>query len=395
MKVLHLTNKPIFPLVDGGCIAMHAFLKNMLHLGFEVKNLTIATSKHPFDLSAFPARLREIILPEAGFINTTVHAKDAFLSFFNKKSYNVSRFYDRNFELLLIEKLSQADYGLVVLESAYLLPYLAAIRKHFKGKVLLRAHNVEFRIWERLAEAETSIFKRIFLKKLARDLKQYELKYLKATDGIACISDADKEQFKALGIKVPMCTIPVSMDFTPTEPLNLKSSDFFFLGSMNWQPNIEAVDFLLKEIFPQIQVLLPEARLHLAGSFMPEKLLKLNQKNVTVHGKVADVKDFMSSSGILIVPLKSGSGIRIKILEALASGVPVIATSVGFEGIPVKHEVHGLIADSSEAIAQSAIRLSKDPQFAAEMAKNGQKMALSTYSKENVSNKLLEFIQSI
>lgn len=400
MRILFITNKPVFPLSDGGNIASLALLKNLLHLGFNVKNLTIETGKHPFRLADFPEALRHIIAPEAVFVDTAIRAGDALLSLFRKDSYNVSRFYSPAFEKAIIDEVKQGSYGLVILESVYTLPHLPAIRQHFDGKVIVRTHNVEHRIWERLAAEEKNVFKRVFLRKLAKDLKNYEIAHLPLTDGIAAISDDDLSQFGKLGIKTPMRTIPVSMELSGNADFDYPASqagkhDFFFLGAMNWQPNIEAVDLLLQEIFPKISEQLPEARLHLAGSFMPDALKNLRQPGVVVHGKVASAHDFMTAHGILLVPMRSGSGIRIKILEALANGVPVIGTTVGFEGIPVKHEVHGLRCDAVIDIAQAAVRLSNDPALAASLGKNGREMVLSTYSQKNVSNTLLAFIGSI
>ncbi len=400
MRILYITNKPMFPLTDGGSIASWTLLKNMLHLGFGVKYFTIETDKHPYEPEEFPKDLLNIVAPKVVYINTAIRAKDAFLSFFNSKSYNISRFYSPAFEQAIAEELKSSEYGLIMLENAYVLPYMKTIRKYHKGKVMIRTHNVEYRIWERLAQDEKGTLKRMFLKKLAKDLKSYELQNLPLTDGIACISEDDLREFRKMGIQIPIRSIPVSMDLPDSDFDFLQSAaadknDFFFLGSMNWQPNIESVDYLLKEVFPKILQQLPDARLHLAGSYMPDKLVNLQQPGVIVHGKVDSVKDFMTSHGILLVPMKSGSGIRIKILEALSMGIPVISTTVGFEGIPVEQEIHGLRADSPDELVQASVRLSQDKKLAARLGKNGQQMVLETYSEANVSKKLLEFIESI
>jgi glycosyltransferase involved in cell wall biosynthesis len=395
MKVLHLTNKPIFPLLDGGCIAMHELLKNLLELGFEVKNLTIETSKHPFELDQYPASLRQIISPESVFIDTKIKAKDAFTSLFGNTSYNISRFYNVKYENKIIETLKTTKFQVIILESAYLLPYLHAIRKNFEGKVILRAHNVEFKIWEQLAVSEIGIIRKLFLKKLAKDLKTFEVKNLKKVDGIACVSENDLMHFKNLGISTPLCTIPVSMDFDIENIPTIQKNRFCFLGSMNWKPNIEAVDLLLNKIFPKILEQIPEAELHLAGSFMSDKLLNLKQNNVFVHGKVTDVNAFLGENGILLVPLKSGSGIRIKILEALSIGVPAISSTVGFEGIPIKNEIHGMIANRTKDFVEAAIFLASNLEIAKSMGQKGQVLVIETFNIHNTSKKLLAFIQSI
>lgn len=395
MKVLHLTNKPIFPLLDGGCIAMHELLKNLLQLGFEVKNLTIETSKHPFDPEQYPVALRQIVSPESIFVDTQIKAKAAFLSLFGNTSYNISRFFSIDYENKIIETLETANFQVIILESAYLLPYLPAIRKNFNGKVILRAHNVEHKIWERLAASEVGIAKKLFLRKLAKDLKKFEITTLKKVDGIACISEDDLLHFRSLGIFTPLSSIPVSMDFDTENLHTIQRNKFCFLGSMNWKPNIEAVDLLLNKIFPKILENIPDAELHLAGSFMSDKLLNLKRKNVFIHGKITDVKAFLSENGILLVPLKSGSGIRIKILEALALGIPVVSSKVGFEGIPIKNEIHGMIANETKNFVEAAILLASNSEMANEMGKKGQILAIETFNIHNISKKLLAFIQSI
>ncbi len=394
MKVLLLTHKPIFPLVDGGCIAMHEFLQNLLHLDYEVQNLSISTFKHPFDLKEYPSDMQEKILPESVPVNTRVNIVTVLKSLFQSGSYNVSRFYSADFEKLIIDKIKKSDFNFIFLESAFLLPYLPAIRKIFKGKVFVRTHNVEYLIWERMAQFEKNFIKKKYLQKLAKDLKVYEINNLKKVDGLICISDLDKKTFQSLGIHIPMVSIPVSMQLDEEIHFNGNSNDIFFLGAMNWQPNIEAVDVLLHAIFPTIRDQFPETKLHLAGSFMSSKLINLKQENVIVHGHVENVAKFMAEHGILVVPLKSGSGIRIKILEAMSVGTPIISSSIGFEGIPILNRIEGIVANTNQEICDAIWDLIEAPTLAQAMGQKGRKMIQQKYSQEQVSAKLYEFLKS-
>lgn len=395
MKVLHITNKPIYPIVDGGCMAMNALLKSLLNLGFEVKNLCLSTKKHPFNREAYPEKLQQICRPESVEIDTKVRAKSAFFSLFRSDSYNVSRFYNPQFAALIENELKHNNTGLVILESLYVLPYLSIIRKNFNGKIILRAHNVEHLLWERLASNETHFLKRPFLKKLAVDLKKYEIQQLQKVDGIATVSEADKNYFSEKGIRTPMQWIPVSLDFKKYHDFSLAKDHFFFLGAMNWKPNQEAVERLTKTIFPAISKINPRANLHLAGSFMEEFHLPEKLENTQIHGHVSNVGDFMRAHGILIVPLISGSGIRIKILEAMSLGIPVISSSIGFEGIPVQHNVHAYIADSDETFVEIAQNLMEMPELAHQIGQAGKKLVEQTYDSTVISKQILEFIEHI
>lgn len=394
MKILLITHKPIFPLIDGGCIAMKEFMQNLLHLDFEIQNISISTSKHPFDLNEYPEEIQKSIQPESVFLNTKVNPLKAIQALIKGDSYNVSRFYSSDFEKLIIEKINNSTFDFILLESAFLLPYLPAIRKNFSGKVLVRTHNVEYKIWERMASFEKNFLKKKYLQKLAKDLKSYEIQHLKKVDGLICISDLDKRTFQAHGIYIPMVTIPVSMKVNDAFKFDGNSKDIFFLGAMNWQPNVEAVESLLKDIFPKIRTKFPQTKLHLAGSYMSSKLTNLKQENVVVHGRIKDVNQFMSAHGILVVPLKSGSGIRIKILEAMSVATPVIATSVGFEGIAVLNRIEGIVANSTQEFYDAICDLIESPELAQAIGQKGQNKILLKYSQEQVSNKLYEFLKS-
>ncbi len=394
MKVLLLTHKPIFPLVDGGCIAMQEFMQNLLQLNFDIQHLSISTAKHPFDLSKYPLDIQQKIKPENVFVNTKISLVKAIIALIKQDSYNISRFYSSEFEKLLVAKLKNASFDLLILESVFLLPYLTSIRQHFNGKVIVRTHNVEYQIWERMATFETNILKKKYLQKLAKDLKRYEIDHLKKTDGLICISDLDKRMFQSHGIFLPMVTIPVSIHVEDQFKFNENSSDIFFLGAMNWQPNKEAVETLLNDIFPKIRAKFPQTKLHLAGSYMSSKLINLKQENVVIHGRVENVQKFMSEHGILVVPLKSGSGIRIKILEAMAVATPVIATSVGFEGIAVLNRIEGIVANSTLAFYDAICDLIESPKLAQAIGQKGQSMIIQKYNQEQVSAKLYEFLKS-
>ncbi|MGV3630194.1 MAG: glycosyltransferase family 4 protein [Bacteroidota bacterium] len=395
MNVLHVTNKPIFPILDGGQLAMHRLLMNLLHQGFAVKNLTVETYKHPYDEQAFPENLREIISPEAHYIDTKVNAWDVVKSLFSSESYNIKRFIDKGFEAKIRELLESDNYQLVILESAFLLSYVDVIRRYSDAKIVVRAHNVEYRIWRQAARREKSLFKRIYFKKLAKNLKKYELQHLNMVDGIFCISEQDKEFFRRRAIKVPMAVIPVYMETQDEYPVNYQNNDFFFIGSMSWKPNVEAVRWIVNSIAPRLHKFLPEAKIHIAGSAMPKSMKEKKTRNVVFHGKVPNMLDFMSKHGTLIVPLKSGSGVRIKILEALSIGVPVISTEKGKEGINLTPKKHFLTANITEEFLLQMKFIDTNTTIKESIGLAGKDFIKEEYSIDIVSKKISDFIAKI
>ncbi|MBI1837929.1 MAG: glycosyltransferase family 4 protein [Flavobacteriia bacterium] len=399
MNILYLTNKPIYPISDGGSVAMNQFLKCLLHAGFNVKNYTISTPKHPFEISNFPEKLESIIRPENFYIKTNVNPLDAFKNLFKKDSYNINRFYSKKFENKIIKYIQENNIQLLVIESIFFANYIDQIKKECNIKILLRSHNVEFQIWKKLAINEKFLLKKIYLKKLANDIQKQEELLIQKVDGVACISKSDKNYFKVNFPTIKLATIPVVIESNQIIS-NYENFHFFHLGSMNWKPNIQTVEILIHTIFPLIKKKLPQSKLILAGSNMPEKYKSNPKDGIEIKGYIDDVPEFMSQNGIMLVPLMSGSGVKIKILEGLNMGIPIITTSIGAEGIdtclnnnPSKPTL--IVENDFKKFSEEAIKLATSFENRKMIGQNGLKLIQKKYKIENVTQKLIEFIKYI
>lgn len=395
MNVLHFTNKPIFPILDGGRLATHHLLLNLLDIGFHVKNLTIETQKHPFISTSFPPEIADIIKPEAVFIDTKLNVWAAIKAMLKKESYNVIRYRSSKVEEKLVQLLTKNKYDIIIIESTFLLIYLSVFRQFSDAKIIVRSHNVEYRIWRQAAKKEKFYFKKLYYSKLAEQLKKFELHHLNLVDGVFCISGQDKEFFRRRGVRARMEVVPVFMEVKSEYVVNYSSNDFFYIGSMNWKPNIDAVKWIVNTIAPRFRKINSEFRFHIAGSSMTRGMKSLQDKNIIFHGKVDDVYDFMSKHGTLIVPLKTGSGIRIKILEALSIGVPIISTDKGKEGIGIIPKKEFLSANMTEEIILQMKNCLDKEEMKRGLGENGKKFIQENYTKEIVSKKIRDFIEKI
>ena len=213
-----------------------------------------------------------------------------------------------------------------------------------------------------------------------------------------CISKLDKNKFKSHLPNINYATIPITIEQSQFIS-DYSIQRFFHIGSMNWKPNVESVNFLINDIFPKIKALLPNAELILAGSNMPKDITSNHTKGIKVLGFIEDVPSFMASNGIMIVPLKSGSGVRVKLLEGLSIGVPILTTSQGAEGIEstlsdsTKRTM--IIENEIENIITTAVNLFQNQELRSEIGENGKKLIQSKYQIEPVTNKIIEFIKHI
>ena len=397
MKVLQLCHRVPFPANDGGNIAMLSLSDSLISQQVELKMLTLNTNKHLVDLKTMNDDVLKKYNLEAVPIDTSVRASQAFINIFSSESYNIKRFYSTTFEAKLIEVLRSFAADVILMESLYMTPYIPAIRKYSSAKIVLRAHNVEYIIWKRLADNEKNIAKRIYLSMLAGRLRKYETQVINKIDAIIPITVDDKELFQKIGSKAAMYVAPVGID-AGNYPGQINSENdlcLFHLGAMDWRPNLEGIEWFLDNCWRQINEKFPALKLFLAGRGFPDKLLKRTDTNVKFSGEVMNAQDFMRDKQILIVPLKSGGGMRVKIIQGMALGKTIISTTIGAEGIDYTNGKNILIADTPEEFLKQTEKCLKDKTLCLTIGKEARELALARYSNSIIGKGVLEFLKSI
>ena len=389
MNILYFTNKPIYPIIDGGCVAMDSFLQNLIALNYNVTHLALSTYKHPFLQENYPKKIQDNINIFSKEIDTRIKLIPLITHLFTSDSYNVSRFFDNSTVHILSNLLSVYRIDVIIIESAFLLCYTEEIRSFFSGKIILRAPNVEYKIWENYTEFETNPIKKWYLKLLSRRLKKFELQATKNIDGILTISASDSLLFKHEGVNTAIENVPFSIEL-PIDKATYLPDHYFFIGAYNWKPNYDAALYLIKELFPKILKYNSNAILHIAGSYTPASFYKYQRKEIKIYGKVEHVKDFMLNHGTLLAPIQSGSGVRIKILEALSLGVPVIGTTIALQGIASKSCIQ---ANSTEAFIQAITNL-QEKNFD-RIQEETRNYITTHYQPKHIQQKISEFIENI
>lgn len=387
MKVLHFSHKPAFPLIDGGCIAIKSVLKSLiLHPDIEVFHFTLSTKKHPFNSEAYPESWQKNTGIENCYIDTKTDLLGALVYLIKNKSYNIARFNQKKVRRKLEKLVATHDFDLAVLESAFLLPYLSFFQE--KGiKVFVRTHNVEYKIWQQLANESSNPIKKWYLNRLSKQLKVEELSGLKNADGLISISIDDTDYFSKNLENCPRIeTIETAVHY-PEKPADVAKNDFYFLGAMDWKPNIEGVNWLLKEVFKDSSFPNP---FHLAGKALKKD--EISHDGLICHGEIPDALSFINNHGICVIPLLSGSGIKIKLLENMALGKPIVTTSEGARGVDVIHGTHVLIADTPEDFKSAMIKLMNDEILRKDIGFAAYQFVINNFDENILTNRLVEFI---
>lgn len=397
MRVLQICHKPPLPSIDGGCIAINNISRGLIKELESIKVLTINTLKHPFDLKHYDQNYLEKSKIESTFVDTKLNIVDAFSNLVTYDSYNISRFFSPDFNELIIKTLKSESFDIILLESLFTTPYIETLKTYSSAKIILRSHNLEYIIWKRLSKESANPAKKIYLKLLSSQLKQYELDIFNKIDGIATISDEDKRKYNELNCPVKIETIPFGIETQKYKVSRNKNKalKFFHIGAMDWKPNLEAVSWLLNEIWPRIQKQIPNAELHLAGKNMPDWLFKNSKHNIFNHKEVKDSSKFIIENDIMIVPLLSAGGIRVKIIEGMAYGKAIISTQIGAEGINYKNGENIIIANNPEDFSEKAKKISSKELDHRKIGMNAREHVTNNYDQQYTSKKLISFFETV
>ena len=396
MKILLLCNKSPYPALEGGPMAMNSIVNGLLEAGHQVKILAVNSKKYNVKPEDIPDDYKAKTGIELIDVDLRVRPLKAFKNLFSKKSYHVERFISKNFTNRLIEVLKKDNYDVVQLETLYMTPYVETIRNHSKALIVLRAHNVEHLIWERIAKGTRFFVKRLYINHLTKTLRNYELSAISQVDGIAAITRKDAALFRKYCATTTI-DIPYGVDleaFHPNYAVEAKPK-FYHIGSMNWIPNEEGIRWFIDHCLDAVVAKVPDFVFHLAGRNMPEWLKNNKNPHLDVVGEVTDAKEFVANHNVAIVPLLSGSGIRIKIIESMALGKTVITTLVGAEGILYNEDVNLIIAENKAKMAEAIRRIDQHPEVAMEIGKAARKLVEEVYDNRKIIARLLMFYDQI
>jgi glycosyltransferase involved in cell wall biosynthesis len=280
------------------------------------------------------------------------------------KPYIAKRFFSVDFLNALKNTISEFKPDVILAESLYTAQYFNEIKTIHIPKIF-RAHNVEAEIWYTRAKTEHNVFKYAYYYFLSNKLKKFEIDIAQKSDLIAAITSVDAAYFQQITQNKNVISLPTGFEICETQYRDIEAPNYLFIGALDWFPNIEALNWLTERVWPLIVKQIPSAKLHIAGRNPSKKNIEKWQKikNCIFHGQVENANSFLEKGKIVLVPLFSGSGIRIKILQAMASGLPVVATSKAAIGLGTKNLVNIRIADTASEYAKCAIELHNNKQM--------------------------------
>jgi sugar transferase (PEP-CTERM/EpsH1 system associated) len=316
--------------------------------------------------------------------------------FFSGQPYQIVKYCQAKVAVALRELLKRETFDLIVcdfLVAAGIIPWNLPCPK------VLFTHNVEALIWKRHFEVTRSPLWKAISWREWRTTARAERRYLNLADHVLTVSDADRDCFARLIERAKITVIPTGVDVNFFQPAagEEQLNALVFTGSMDWMPNEDGVFYFVEKILPRIRNQVPDIALLVVGRRPSARLLELSRATagMQVTGAVEDIRPYVLRGSVYIVPLRVGSGTRLKIFEAMAMGKAVVSTSIGAEGLPVRPGRDIMIADSPDEFALAVVGLLQDHARRGRLGRAARELVVQGHTWDSVGYQLESVLETV
>lgn len=390
MRILFIATKSPWPPVDGGRLLLLSTLRQLSDLGLQVE--LVAPVRSPEERDATASYLAPICEPRLIVLSPLSRLLQTVRGALSGLPLVLAHHRSRRLERAVAERLADGSIEVVHVEQLHAFPQAAAaIRKGIP--IVLREQNVEsdlWRGWTQFAEP----WWRIFVGWEGRRLEEAEVRAVRKADLVITVSEEDERRLQELagpGARVRWLPVPFPAELPSAERTLAGEPPVVMFASGAWAPNEDAYRWFLTEIWPEVERRLPRVRLHLFGAPGARNL----PERVDVHPRARDSRDLFVSGSILAIPLRIASGIRMKILEAWARGVSVVATSIAAKGLGASGEETVAIADSGAEFATAISALAADPERARAQVAKGRELLRRRHDPLRSAEELIALYRSV
>lgn len=385
MRILFLHSQIPWPANTGAKIRTYQLIKNL-------------AAEHQITLACFgqgeevPQAIREVTAATLLLPGTTsgrgTMLRALLRSLGNRLPFSVNKYKQKAAVRAVAQLWQQQPFDLVHVDQPHMAVFL---RPEWRVPVLIHEHNVESQIARRFYEQAGNKLLKAFLYLQYRRMERFEQQLWHRYDQVVAVSEQDRQTIRTVvpDKSVPVVENGVDLDYYTYRDSPGKAASLIYVGSMDWLPNEDAMVWFARSIFPAIRRQRPDCELTIVGRAPSEPVRRLAEApGIRVTGTVDDVRPFLAEATLLVVPLRIGGGSRLKILEAMSAGLPVVSTSIGCEGLAVEAGKHLLIADSPERFAADVHELLGDPELQKKLRQAGRKLVVERYSWATMASQL-------
>src|SRR3989344_1278312 len=392
MKVLMLTPYLPYPLLTGGQTRSYNLIKRLSQLGHKITLFCLIKDEderqYVNELEKFCEQVQIFKRSDRPWT-----LRNIFRTGFSFFPFLVIRNWAKKEKEVIEETLKSGDFDLIHAETFYVMPHIPKTNI----PILLVEQTLEYLVYRHFAKESTILPLKPFLYIDVTKMKYWELKYWKQANKVAAMSEEDKNFMLSQIPDLDVDIVPNGVDSAffaekvfkkPKEPIIL------YLGNFTWLQNREAVEVLMKDVWPKIKKQVSNAKLWIIGKNAKDFFAGLESKDIRID-QVEDVREAYQQATVLVAPIYGGGGTRYKNFEAFASGLPVVTTSIGIGGIDAKDGVDVIIRDEPKEIAKAAVDIIKNPQLSEEIAENAKILVKKKYNWDPIARNLSQIYEKL
>lgn len=391
MKILMLTPYLPFPLMSGGQTRSYNLIKN-LSKKHEITLFSLIKSdkerENIAELEKYCKKVQVFNRPAKPWTLSNI-IRTGFSSYPFLVIRNLATEENRAIE----EELSSHHYDLIHAETFYVMPHIPQT----DVPILLVEQTIEYLVYKHYVEEQAPKLLRPLLKIDVMKLKYWETYFWRRAKKVVAMSDSDRSQMEKLSPGLSIDIVPNGIDamYFSKRKKDVLVPRVLYVGNFTWLQNIEAVEDLVDKVWPKIKKEVPKAELWIVGMHMTKYIKNLKSKDIKVTEGIPDIREAYSNATVLVTPIKGPGGTRLKILEAMASALPVVTTTVGAEGLGVKNGKEVLISDNLDGLVKSAIEVLRNSNVARQLGNNGRHFVERNYTWNVSAEKLDKIYEAI
>ncbi|MFZ1082433.1 MAG: glycosyltransferase family 4 protein [Candidatus Kryptoniota bacterium] len=386
MKLLQISPRVPYPLTDGGSISIFNITRQLSERGAQI--YFVAVSGNP--KSDLPDELSRLC--QDGLIADTTKTyglKTALINLFSSAPINIQKYHAKSTLDKIVDFVKNKQFDLIHVDHLHVAYYGIALSRIFNVPVALREHNLELKIMERFSKSSGNPVYRAYAKSQMKKFMKYEPLICSMVDKCIMITEEDRDRLLSMRKDVDAIVIPAGVDTDFFKPSDLIGDEdtIIYVGGLDWLPNIDGLKWFVNEVMPIVIKSKPNVKFYIYGKGASHGVDKLDDgKNVIVKGFIKDVRQAFEKGRVMVVPLLAGSGIRIRILEAMAAGKPIVTTSIGCEGIKTEPGKNIMVADTAKHFAEKVLLLLNDGNLCKAIGKEAGSFVSDEYSWHRIGD---------
>lgn len=401
MKVLLISPQNPYPPIDGGKISIFYPLMELNKKGISIGIFFLYKEKEPFEAIQFFKKNSIKVYPF--LLDTTDSIKKVMKNFLESEPFKMAKYFHPSALKYLKKIVQEFKPDIIQSHHAHMAKYAIELKKEFNVPIVLREHNIEYKLIEQFYKSESNPIIKVTAYWQYVKTKKYETNIWSYFDKVIFISPLDENIAKNANSRIKSVVIQDGVDIEKFHPIDLKKEPYslIFTGNLRTIQNLKSILWFVKNVWPIIKEKEPKAKLYITGGgeeilYKKLKISTLNTQGIFLLGFVKNIQETISKCQVFISPTRIGSGIRIKVLTAMALGMPIVCTSLDATPIiGVRNGEHLIVADTPEDFAEGILHLFNDERLRYNLGSNARKLIEQQFTWDKYAEKMINIYKEI